>query len=129
MAVSQFGTRISRLAKKHPASAKDIELWAYANLGLRVGHESIRKALNGDIDPAQCAVELLMALAGFYGVDPSELGHHAEARLQAVLAFAGRKGPDTPNGQELSRRACDGGRLLDFRARGTSVPSPARIAA
>lgn len=103
MAVSQLGTRIAKLAKKQPATPKDIELWAYANLDIRVGEESIRKALKGDVDPNQCAVELLMSLTGFYGVDPSALGHIAEARLRSVLTFAStlNDGPDSPGGQVI----------------------------
>jgi hypothetical protein len=107
MAVAQLRARVARLAKKHPASPKDIELWAYLNLGLRVGEESIRKALKGDIDPTQCAVELLMVLSAFYEVEPSVLGHHAEARMKPFLTWAGKRGPDEPPGQEVSRRACN----------------------
>lgn len=102
MAVSQMAGRVARLAKKNPATAKDIELWAYKNLGLRVGSESVRKALHGSIDPTQCAVELLMALTGFYGVEPEALGHIAADRLHSVLAYASTQAPpDGPGGQEM----------------------------
>lgn len=129
MAVSQFGTRIGRLAKKTPASAKDIELWAYANLGLRVSDESIRKALNGDIDPTQCAVELLMAVAAFYDVEPQDLGHHAESRLQAVLTYAGRSGPDDSGGLGGVNRAWNGDNVVDLGARRADVIAAPQIAA
>lgn len=102
MATNQLATRVSRLAKRNPGGPKDIELWAYANLDLRVGTESIRKALAGQVDPTQCAVELLLALAGYYGVGPEALGHFAEARLRPVIAFAGSMTPpDTPDGQVI----------------------------
>jgi len=97
MAVTQLARHIGRLSKKQPGTPKDIELWAYAHLNLRVGIESIRKALNGDIDPSQCAMELLIALAGYYGVEPAALGHIAESRLSAVIAYASTA-PTPPNG-------------------------------
>ena len=119
MAVAQLRTRVARLAKKHPASPKDIELWAYLNLGLRVGEESIRKALKGDVDPTQCAAELLVALAGFFGVEAAALGHHAEARIKPFLAWAGRHGPDSGPGQEIRPSGCidgpAGATVLTFR--------------
>lgn len=107
MAVAQFGVRVARLAKKHPATPKDIELWAYSHLGLRVGEESIRKALKGEVDPTQCAGELLMVLAAFYGVEPSALGHHAERRMQPFLTWAGKRGPDEPPQQGSGPTACN----------------------
>lgn len=116
MAVAQLGARVARLAKKHPATPKDIELWAYTRLGLRVGEESIRKALKGDVDPTQCAGELLLVLAAFYGVEPSALGHHAERRMQPFLTWA-RRGPDETPGQEISNRRCNGDTRSAFLTR------------
>lgn len=99
VAVANFARHVARLAKRQPTTAKDIELWAYANLGLRVSQESTRKALNGEIDPTQCAVELLLALLGYFGVEPSALGSAAEKRLRPVLAFAAD--PNGGGGQEV----------------------------
>lgn len=103
MATKQLASAVARLNRRRHATAKDIELWANANLHVRVSNESCRKALAGQIDPTQCAVELLMAITGFYGVSPADLGHHAEARLAPLLTFASAitPGPDGPGGQVI----------------------------
>jgi len=130
MAVKQLASAVARITKDHPTvTPKDIERWAWTNLDLAVSEESIRKALRGQIDPTQCAVELLMALAGYFGVNPSALGHIAEARLASILAYAGRQTPDDPGGLEVSRRGCNGATILDFRARQVSPATRESIAA
>lgn len=108
MAVTEFAARISRLSKQQPGEPKDIELWTYSHLGLRVGTESIRKALHGQVDPTQCAAELLMALTAYYGVTPAELGRFAEQRLQSVLAFAATMDPSPidPSEQGIALDRC-----------------------
>lgn len=101
VAIKQFAVAISRITKNHPdVTPKDIERWGWTRYDLTVAEESIRKALRGQIDPTQCAVELLLLIAGYFEVEPSGLGSIAEGRLRSVLAFAGDStGPsddDTP---------------------------------
>lgn len=128
LATKDLASRVQRLARRRPSSAKDIELWAFAELGLRVGHESIRKALAGEIDPTQCNVELLMALAAYYEVEPAELGTHAERRLRPFLAFAARVSPPEGGpGLPIARFRCTGPSMLDSPGKGATlrvVPLP-----
>lgn len=99
IASKELHKAVTKLARKRNPTAKpkDIELWAYAERGVRVSEESIRKAHLGEIDPTQCAVELLLVLRGFYDAGPGELGDTAERRMLAVAAF---HTPSTPSGQE-----------------------------
>lgn len=106
MATKQLASSVSRLHKHKPATAKDIELWSYANLGMRVSEESVRKALRGAIDPMQCSAELLLALAAFFGVSPDELGHIAAERVRPFLAYATEHGPDGGGGLRTSQSRC-----------------------
>lgn len=95
MAVKRFADAMSHITKQHPdAKAKDIERWGWTHLDVAVAEESIRKALHGRIDPTACAVELLMVLSSYFGVEPSALGPDAERRLTAVLTYAGMGGPE-----------------------------------
>lgn len=98
LAVEDLKLHVTRLAKRKPDTTPgDVRLNFYANRQIKVGEESIRKALEGEVDPTQCQVELLMALLDWYGVTPAELGNFAEHRLAGVIAFAHTfPGPDTP---------------------------------
>jgi len=109
MAVKRFADAMSHITKQHPdAKAKDIERWGWTHLDIAVAEESIRKALNGRIDPTACAVELLMLLSSYFEVQPSALGPDAERRLISVLAYAGLHLDDDPGGLEVSHRAWNG---------------------
>lgn len=104
LAIHDMANHVRLLLDAKPSTAKDIERFAWRNLDLTVGNESIRKALAGLIDPCQCAIELLVALVAYFEVEPAELGRFAEERLRPILSFAGSighdQGPDTPGGQE-----------------------------
>lgn len=106
MATKQLASAVTRLHKHKPATAKDIELWSYANLGMRVSEESVRKALRGAIDPMQCSAELLLALAAFFGVSPDELGHIAAERVRPFLAYATNYGPDGGGDLRIAKSRC-----------------------
>jgi hypothetical protein len=69
------------------ASAKDLELWAYKEHGVRVSDESLRKALLGQMDPTACAIEVLLILVGYFDLPDSRLGPVAGARLKAVRSL------------------------------------------
>ena len=98
LAVRDFHKAVDKLARKNPARPKDIELWAYATHGVYVSSESLRKAFNGTIDPTACAMELLVAIKGFYGVPSIALGHFAAERMNPFFHLAGID-PDSPGGQ------------------------------
>lgn len=89
MAAKELHLHLKRLAKQRPATAKDIELETYARSNVRVGQETIRKALAGEVDPTQCNVEVLSAFTAFYGVTPDKLGKFAERRLHDYFTLAG----------------------------------------
>lgn len=88
---------IEKLAAKRNipnANPREIELWAYANLGVNITRESIRRVLNGTADPAACALEALIAVAGYFDAEPADLGRVAENRLSSVGNFyRPRRGP------------------------------------
>lgn len=106
LAIEDFGRNMAKLTRTNSATPKDIELWAYATQGLRVGQESIRKALHGEIDPTQCAVELLLVLAAYYGVEPRRLGKFAAERIRPVQALSG--GTDPHDGGRHKRTGSSG---------------------
>lgn len=87
------------------ATSKDIELFGYRHLEMRVSDESIRKALTGHVDPSTCNVELLLVLAGFFDVSPDELGKFAAEKVRRILAAAGVAGPDDGGGVQISPNA------------------------
>lgn len=97
MAMKELHRSVQRLAKKRHihANPKDIELWAFAERGLKVSDESIRKAHDGETDPTACASELLLVLRDFYEAEPGELGQAAEDRLTTLARFFHPdRGPD-----------------------------------
>src|SRR5436190_20506350 len=96
IAQRQLHTNLKRLQRTNPASVRDIERWGWLH-GLDVGNQSVRNALNGEIDPTACALELLLLLTGFYGVAPAELGSFTEQRINAVLQLVG-SGSSGPEG-------------------------------
>lgn len=113
LAIQDFSRNMAKVTRHNAATPKDIELWAYATLGFRVGQESIRKALNGEIDPTQCAVELLLVLAEFYGVEPQRLGKFADERIRPIMALSSIHGPkNKPSG----RRSVSSGWLRESAA-------------
>lgn len=83
------------MRKRHLSNvtAKDIELWAYANLGIRTTDVTIGKVLNGTADPAGCSLEVLIAVTAYLGAAPSEMGSVAEQRLTAAGRFFQPSGP------------------------------------
>lgn len=101
MAAKELHIHLKRLAKQRPGTAKDIELETYARSGVRVGQETIRKALAGEVDPTQCSVEVLLALTSWYGVGPDQLGGFAERRIASVMSLVSTGPPDL--GIPLSR--------------------------
>lgn len=105
MAAKQLHIHLKRLAKQRPASAKDIELETYAKSGVRIGQETIRKALAGEVDPNQCSVELLVAFTAFYAVTPDELGGFAARRLAGLSTLIGA-GPNGPPDQGTAASRC-----------------------
>lgn len=119
MAMKELHRGVQRLARKRHihASPKDIELWAYAERGLKVSDESIRKAHEGAVDPTACAGELLLVLRDFYGAEPGDLGNAAEERFRTLARFfAPDPGPD----QVVRTSGCinEGpGQLLQFPER------------
>lgn len=70
------------------ASAKDIELWAFANHGIKISDVTIQKVLNGEADPTAVALELLYVVRAFLDAGPGELGHHAQERLDVIDRLA-----------------------------------------
>lgn len=94
LAVQEFALKLSKIrkAQNDSSKAKDIELWLFANHEARISEESIRKALAGQIDPSACDIALLVGLASYYGVKPSDLGVAAEKRINAVMSMAGHSG-------------------------------------
>jgi hypothetical protein len=100
LAVKSFTDAVKALHKQHakrhgqPATAKDIELFAYRTMEMRVSDESVRKVFAGQVDPTTCNVELLISLAAFFEVSPDELGSFAGERVRRILAFASVSGPD-----------------------------------
>lgn len=100
IATRQFHKAVQALVKKRNIHAKpvDIMLWAFAERGgTRVSDESIRKAHVGEVDPNQCAIELLLVMRDFYKAGPGELGEVAQRRIDTVMAYVT---PPTPGGQE-----------------------------
>lgn len=101
LAIRQFHKAVQALVKKRHihATPKDIELWAFAERGgTRVSDESIRKAHAGEVDPNQCAIELILVMRDFYGAKAGELGDVAQRRIDTVLTYLT---PSTPDGQEF----------------------------
>ena len=100
LAVKSFADAVSKIhtqyKRQHGRSAttKDIELYGFGTLGMRVSEESIRKAFHGQVDPTTCNVELLFVLAAFFEVTPDDLGNFAAERARRILAFASPAGPD-----------------------------------
>lgn len=119
MAMKDLHRSVQRLVRKRHSHAtpKDIELWAFAERGLKVSDESIRKAHEGETDPTACASELLLVLRDFYEAGPGELGRAAEERLTTLARFFGPdRGPDQANRES----GCIDGRpaqVLPFRER------------
>lgn len=102
-ATADFAKHVARLRRRHRCTAKDLELWTYVNLDTHVAEESFRKAFAGTVDPSSCSLELLMALTGFFGVGPEELGPYAAARFRPVNAWVqAGGGDDGPGGQVIA---------------------------
>lgn len=127
VAIKSFSDAVTTLQKQYrrlhhgrSASTKDIELFGYGQLGMRVSEESIRKALTGQVDPTTCNIELLIVLAAFFEVTPDELGNFAAERVRRILAFASFSGPDDGGDQRSARSRCTAQTWVDELA--TVVP-------
>jgi hypothetical protein len=113
LAVKSLADAVKSLQLQHKrrrggraATSKDIELFGYRNLEMRVSDESIRKALTGQVDPTTCNVELLIVLAAFFEVSPDELGAFAAERVRRIVAFAASGGPDGGGDQASAQSRC-----------------------
>ena len=106
LAVKSLADAVGVLQTQHkrqtgrPATSKDIELFGFGSLDMRVSEESIRKALTGQVDPTTCSIELLLVLASYFEVTTDELGGFASERVRRILAVAAD--PAYPTGGPIS---------------------------
>lgn len=95
-AMRDFDKHIARITRQHKGDIRiqAIGYQAYARFGIELAPQTIRNAFEGKVDPTACSVELLIALADYFDVEPAALGPDAEAKINSVLTYAAGRGDD-----------------------------------
>lgn len=105
-AMQDFARRMDKLSRQHKGDVRiqAIGYQAYARFGIELSPQTVRNAFESKVDPTACSVELLIALADYFEVEPAALGPYAEGRIRSVLAYAG--GPEGGPGLDIAASRC-----------------------
>lgn len=105
-------------------------LAALEQVGIDTSTATISR-LEGADEPPQEEQREIVAVATLVlcGKHPSVLGLSIDALPRRIYAAIFGEAPDDPGGLEVSRRACNGATILDFRARQVSPATRESIAA